>query len=166
MKKSNRRQFLKFAAKSAGVVAAGISVAQIVPQLDANENESASESDNIAKSDNTLSELVKKDRARNIVLPKNDAHWKPVADYANEPLDNDYVHAPEAAHEAFRDVKYSIRIHWGVYSIWKGEASYAGYFKTSPKQKMEYQQLYKQFNPTGFDADKWTDWFKRCGMQG
>jgi alpha-L-fucosidase len=111
-----------------------------------------------------LSEAVKKDRARNIVLPKSDAHWKPVAEYADEPLDADYVHASEAAHEAFRDVKFSIRIHWGVYSKREIDASIP-YLFMSKEDKMEYNELYKTFNPEGFDAQEWMDFFKRCGMQ-
>jgi hypothetical protein len=45
MTKSNRKQFLKSAVKTVGVVA-GISVAQIVPQLGANENESRTQTHN------------------------------------------------------------------------------------------------------------------------
>ncbi|MDR1486079.1 MAG: alpha-L-fucosidase, partial [Planctomycetaceae bacterium] len=154
MKKSNRRQFLKSAANSAGVVAAGISVAQIVPQLDAGDSESG----------NHLSELVKKDRARNIVLPKSDAHYQPIKNYVEENPDDDYIHASEAAHEAFRDVKFSIRIHWGVYSKWEIDASNP-YLRMPKEKKIEYNELYKTFNPEGFNAQEWMDFFKRCGMQ-
>ncbi|MDR0390414.1 MAG: alpha-L-fucosidase, partial [Planctomycetaceae bacterium] len=158
MNKSNRRQFLKSAATSAGTVAAGISVAQIIPQLTANET------DNVAKADNGLSELAKKDRARNIVLPKSDAHYKQTKNYVEEVTDVDYIHASEAAHEAFRDIKFSIRIHWGVYSKWKIDASIP-YLSMSKEKKMEYNELYKTFNPEGFDAQEWMTFFKRCGMQ-
>jgi alpha-L-fucosidase len=109
-------------------------------------------------------EQVKKDRARNIVLPESDAHYKPVRDYAEKEPDDDYVHASEAAHEAFRDVKFSIRIHWGVYSKWEIDASIP-YLSMSKEKKMEYNELYKTFNPEGFDAQEWMDFFKRCGMQ-
>ena len=35
-----------------------------------------------------------------------------------------------------------------------------------PKEKkMEYNELYKTFNPVGFDAQEWMNFFKRCGMQ-
>jgi alpha-L-fucosidase len=154
MNRFNRRQFLK----SAGTVAAGISVAQIIPQLTANET------GNVAKADDVLSDLVKKDRARNIVLPKSDGHYIQTRNYAEDIPDADYIHASEAAHEAFRDIKFSIRIIWGVYSKWGIEASWPvlGY---SNEKKQEYQQLYKQFNPTEFNAEQWMTDFNRWGMQ-
>jgi alpha-L-fucosidase len=107
---------------------------------------------------------VRKDRARGIVLPKSDGHYKNVKDYAEETPDDDYIHASEAAHEAFRDIKFSIRIHWGVYSKWGIEASWP-YLQMSNEKKMEYNELYKTFNPQNFDAEEWMAFFKRCGMQ-
>jgi alpha-L-fucosidase len=144
--------------KSAGTVAAGISVAQIIPQLTTNETAK------VAKADDVLSESVKKDRARNIVLPKSDGHYRQTRGYVEEVPDADYIHASEAAHEAFRDIKFSIRIHWGVYSEWELEASIP-YLSMSKEKKMEYNELYNTFNPEGFDAQEWMSFFKRCGMQ-
>jgi alpha-L-fucosidase len=107
---------------------------------------------------------VRKDRARGIVLPASDGHYKIVKDYVEDEPDADYIHASEAAHEAFRDIKFSIRIHWGVYSKWGIEASWP-YLQMSKEKKMEYNELYKTFNPEGFDAEEWMAFFKRCGMQ-
>jgi alpha-L-fucosidase len=109
-------------------------------------------------------EQVKQDRARGVVLPESDSHYQNVKDYAEEIPDADYVHASEAAHEAFRDIKFSIRIHWGVYSMLGVEASWPLLWMPA-KKKQEYQQLYRQFNPEKFDADEWMTFFKRCGMQ-
>jgi alpha-L-fucosidase len=35
----------------------------------------------------------------------------------------------------------------------------------SPEKKTKYNELYRTFNPAGFDAQEWMDFFKRCGMQ-
>ncbi|MDR1382634.1 MAG: alpha-L-fucosidase [Planctomycetaceae bacterium] len=144
MKKSNRREFLK----SAGVVAAGVSVAQVIPQLSANEN----------------GDVAETDREATLRLPKSDVHYRETSTYIEEVPDNDYVHASEAAYEQFRDIKYSIRIIWGVYTLQKVEASWP-MLNYSNEKKQEYQQLYKQFNPIDFDAEQWMTDFKRWGMQ-
>ncbi|MDR0814204.1 MAG: alpha-L-fucosidase [Bacteroidales bacterium] len=105
-----------------------------------------------------------KDRERNIVLPQSDVHYREVKSYVEDVPDDDYIHASEKAHEAFRDIKFSIRIHWGVYSMLGVEASWP-YLNMSPEKKMEYSELYKSFNPTEFDAQQWMDFFKRSGIQ-
>ena len=51
----------------------------------------------------------------NIRLPESDDQWKAVKAYVNEP-GPEYRHASESAFEAFRDIKYGVRIHWGLYS--------------------------------------------------
>jgi alpha-L-fucosidase len=111
-----------------------------------------------------MSELVKKDRARGLVLPKSDWHYIETKSYVEDEPDADYLHASEEAHEAFRDIKFSIRIHWGVYSMLGVEASWP-LLSISPEKKMEYQDLYKTFNPVDFNAQEWMDFFKRSGMQ-
>jgi alpha-L-fucosidase len=160
MKKTNRREFLKSAVKSAGVVAAGISVDQLTHPLCAGVDKPGKGT----MSGGKLPELVKRDRARKIVLPKSDGHYATVKNYVEEIPDADYLHASEVAHEAFRDIKFSIRIHWGVYSKWKIEASWP-LLKMTNAKKMEYNELYKTFNPEGFNAEEWMAFFKRCGMQ-
>ncbi|MDR3094211.1 MAG: alpha-L-fucosidase, partial [Bacteroidales bacterium] len=111
-----------------------------------------------------MSEKVRKDRERGIVLPPSDVHYREVKSYVEEVPDDDYIHASEAAHEAFRDIKFSIRIHWGVYSMWNVEASWP-LLNLSNEKKQEYQNLYKTFHPAEFDAQEWMDFFKRSGIQ-
>ncbi len=36
----------------------------------------------------------------------------------NEPI-ADYRNALASTNEAFRDMKFGVRIHWGIYSIWR-----------------------------------------------
>jgi alpha-L-fucosidase len=115
-------------------------------------------------SQEVLAEKVKKDRSRGIVVAKSDTHYKQVKNYVEEEPDADYLHASEKAHEAFRDIKFSVRIHWGVYSLWEVEASLP-YLKFSNEQRMAYNQLYKTFNPVDFNAQDWMDLFKRSGIQ-
>jgi alpha-L-fucosidase len=79
-------------------------------------------------------------------------------------LDPNYRHAPAQAYDDWRDLKYGLRIHWGVYSMLGVEASWP--FKTmSSAKKQEYTELYRKFNPTEFDAEKWMQLFERCGLR-
>ncbi|MDR3182925.1 MAG: alpha-L-fucosidase [Planctomycetaceae bacterium] len=104
------------------------------------------------------------EREKTIRLPQSDVHYRMVKDYIEDVPDADYKHASPEAYEAFRDIKYSIRIIWGVYSMQNVEASWP-FLKYSFAQRQEYQNLYKNFNPTEFDAEEWMQWFDRCGMQ-
>ncbi|MDR3183263.1 MAG: alpha-L-fucosidase [Planctomycetaceae bacterium] len=109
-------------------------------------------------------EAAKTDADRNITLPKSDSHYKHVRYYIEDVPDADYKHASEVAHETFRDIKFSVRIHWGTYSMQSVEASWP-FLNYSFAQRQEYQNLYKNFNPTEFNAEEWMEFFKRCGMQ-
>jgi alpha-L-fucosidase len=111
-----------------------------------------------------MKEKIRKDRARGIVLPKTDHHYKKVQYYIEDEPDSDYLHASEEAYEAFRDIKFAVRIHWGIYSIVEIKESWP--FRTmTNEQKQDYQNLYKTFNPTAFDAQGWMDFFKRSGIR-
>lgn len=100
-----------------------------------------------------------------IRLPVTDAHFGPVKDYVEAVPDPDYRHAPAAAVEAFKDIKYGVRIHWGLYSAaFDGGESWP--FLDLPfARKQEYQQAYKTWNPRGFDAEEWMRLFKDNGLR-
>ncbi|HEV2276436.1 MAG TPA: alpha-L-fucosidase [Acidobacteriaceae bacterium] len=89
---------------------------------------------------------------------KNDAYIEnpPIAGYHN---------APASAYEAFEDMKFGIRIHWGIYSIWHRGAESWPYLKMSFEDRQKYNDLYKTWNPTGFDASSWMETFKESGMK-
>jgi hypothetical protein len=70
------------------------------------------------------------------------------ADNANT-VDPAYKHASPEAYERWRDLKYGLRIHWGVYSLLGVEASWP-FRGMSNQKKQEYQELYKKFNPPTF----------------
>lgn len=72
----------------------------------------------------------------------------------------------------FREVKFGMFIHWGLYAIpagiWKGkEIQGLGewiMFRARIPVK-EYAQLAKQFNPVKFNADEWVQLAKEAGQR-
>ena len=75
-------------------------------------------------------------------LPASDTHYQRVKGYVEDVPDSDYHQASEAAREAFRDLKFGVRIHWGVYCLWEtGESCpLLGY---SNEKRQAYQELYR-----------------------
>jgi alpha-L-fucosidase len=77
----------------------------------------------------------------------------------------EYRHASAAAYEAFRDMKFGIRIHWGIYSIWHRGAESWPFLPMSFEDRQQYMSLYKTWNPSAFDASQWMDTFEQSGMK-
>jgi len=100
-----------------------------------------------------------------IRLPSTDAHFGPVRDYVEAVPEPDYRHAPAAAVEAFKDIKYGVRIHWGLYSAAFGGGESWPFLDLPFDKKQEYQQAYKTWNPRGFDAEEWMRLFKDGGLR-
>lgn len=103
-------------------------------------------------------------------MPKSDKDYKRGKNYIEENPIPAYNWASDEAYEAFQDMKYGVRIHWGLYSIWNmnGESwPFLGNRETAFdfKKRQEYQELYKTWNPKGFNADEWVSTFKDCGMK-
>lgn len=74
--------------------------------------------------------------------------------------------------EWFHDAKLGLFIHWGPSSLAGIEISWAreshpldhpGRHEKMPDE--EYDQLYKEFNPVKFDADKWMKLAKQAGFK-
>jgi alpha-L-fucosidase len=71
----------------------------------------------------------------------------------------------------WRDAKFGMFIHWGVYSLpggeWKGKkvSGYAEHLMRKEKiPRAEYLQLAHQFNPVQFNAEEWVKNAKKAGM--
>jgi alpha-L-fucosidase len=62
-------------------------------------------------------------------------------------------------------MKVGVRVHWGIYSILeKGNESWP--FLAMPfAERDRYNQLYRTWNPVGFDADRWTSLFSDAGAR-
>jgi len=72
----------------------------------------------------------------------------------------------------WRDAKFGMFIHWGLYSVpageWKGAKvpGYAEWIMNRGKiSKEEYAPLQKQFNPVKYDAAEWVRIAKDAGMK-
>jgi alpha-L-fucosidase len=83
-----------------------------------------------------------------------------------------YDAAREKRLEWFRDVKYGMFIHWGLYAIpageWKGQRSLGIGEWIQNRLRIpvrEYEQLTKQFNPTRFNPDDWVQLAQDAGMK-
>jgi alpha-L-fucosidase len=76
-----------------------------------------------------------------------------------------YRNAPASAYEAFQDMKFGIRIHWGIYSILNKGAESWPFLDMSFADRQKYNNLYQSWNPVGFDADAWMNTFAESGMK-
>ena len=72
----------------------------------------------------------------------------------------------------FREAKYGLFIHWGLYAIpagvWKGQAvrpSSEWIMAHARIPVKEYESLAKEFNPVQFDAEHWVQMAQDAGMK-
>ena len=72
----------------------------------------------------------------------------------------------------FREAKYGLFIHWGLYAIpagvWKGKAirpSSEWIMAHAQIPVAEYEKLAGEFNPVGFDAEHWVQMAQDAGMK-
>jgi alpha-L-fucosidase len=78
--------------------------------------------------------------------------------------DPGYRHAPPDAVERWKDWKFGLRIHWGLYSMMGSDASWALPF-SSPEFRQIYGTRYQFFDPTEFDAAAWMQLMSEAGIK-
>jgi alpha-L-fucosidase len=70
----------------------------------------------------------------------------------------------------WRDARFGMFIHWGLYSIpageWKGNTNHAEWIRTTAEIPLEeYDKFVDQFNPVKFNAEDWVRMAKDAGMK-
>jgi alpha-L-fucosidase len=99
-------------------------------------------------------------------------------------VDPDYRHASSETVENWKDMKFGIRIHWGIYclngsnpswSLWYPKSQIGDPTSSYPprgfsnEQFLDYMKqyctFYQDFNPVNYNADEWADLYKRAGIK-
>ena len=83
-----------------------------------------------------------------------------------------YIFATPTQKQWFNDAKFGVFLHWGPAAIIKERLSWSRFGKRVGHRDADrgvpadvYDQLYKRFNPTEFNADKWIQTFKDAGAK-
>jgi len=98
-------------------------------------------------------------------LPETDSHYRHVKSYIEDTPVPEYRWASSQAYEAFRDMKFGVRIHWGIYSVAGYDKESWPFLEKSFAERAQYNQIYKTWNPGGFDADAWMNLFVESGLK-
>jgi len=75
---------------------------------------------------------------------------------------HDWPAADPAAVDHWRSLRFGMFIHWGPVSLTGHEI---GWSRGAQTPIAVYDNLYKQFNPTNFNADEWVSIAKAAGMK-
>ena len=95
------------------------------------------------------------------------------ADLSHVPQINETKEQREARMQWFRDAKFGMFIHWGPCSVGQKEIGWGrdgnrpwDINKHGPRTSDPvYDNYYKQFNPTNYNADEWVKFAKASGMK-
>ena len=76
----------------------------------------------------------------------------------------------DARMQWWRDARFGLFIHWGLYAVpageWKGQTSHAEWIRETAQIPLEeYDKFVPQFNPVKFDAGEWVRTAKAAGVK-
>ena len=79
-----------------------------------------------------------------------------------KPTGPEFSREHQAKLDWWREARFGMFIHWGPVSL---KGTEIGWSRGAPIPIEEYDNLYKQFNPTQFDPDEWVRIAKAAGMK-
>jgi alpha-L-fucosidase len=85
--------------------------------------------------------------------------------YVEREPDAGYQHASAASYDAFRAMKFGVRIHWGLYSLLPAARESWTFLGLTDAERQKYLASSREWNPTGFDAEQWMAFFERAGFR-
>ncbi len=98
-------------------------------------------------------------------LPTTDLDFQLGSAYIEDVPVSAYHWASDRAVEAFKDIKFGLRIHWGLYSIFGRPGESWPFLRIPFAERQSYNQAYKTWNPKEFDADAWMSLCQEAGMK-
>jgi alpha-L-fucosidase len=77
---------------------------------------------------------------------------------------------PDSRLDWWRDARFGMFIHWGLYAIpageWNGRTDYGEWIRNNAKIPIDvYDRFQSRFNPVKFDPDAWVRMAKQAGMR-
>ena len=102
------------------------------------------------------------------------AGWVRAADLSKVPQMSETKEQRDERMQWFRDAKFGMFIHWGPCSIGKVEIGWGrkanrpwdiSGIQTPRTEDPVYDNYYKQFNPTKYNAEEWVSFAKESGMK-
>lgn len=98
-------------------------------------------------------------------LPQTDQNYLASRRYIEDIPVDEYQWASDKAYSDFNDIKFGVRVHWGLYSIIHQKNESWPFLKMTNEQKQDYLNMAKTWNPTGFNANEWMDFFAESGLK-
>lgn len=98
-------------------------------------------------------------------MPATDADYQRSKSYIEDVPVRQYHWASESAVEAFNDLKFGLRIHWGIYSLFERPGESWPFLSLRSEERQNYHQAYKTWNPREFDAEEWMNLCQEAGFK-
>ncbi len=110
----------------------------------------------------TLAADAVADRESTLRFPPSVAKGNPYVEVNPDP---DYHHASAAAYDAFRKMKYGVRIHWGLYSFLPDSRESWSFLPLSNEQRQQYLDNSNKWTASNFDPEQWMHFFEDSGFK-
>lgn len=108
--------------------------------------------------------------AAGLIIASSQTITTALAETGTNPIGSETPAQRDARMKWWREARFGLFIHWGLYSVpageWQGKTNYGEWFLEETHMPVsQYEKFADQFNPTKFDALAWVRAAKAAGMK-